>query len=122
MQVVSYRPASPQPRSGPRRTSRAFKSEVPDGLEQRLHLSAQVLGGVVPHVVTVEVGVLFTPADDPISQMDASLGGVVSFLAAPAIGDLNGRNGGTVLYFQYGTIYWPLSTGAREVHGAILDE
>jgi uncharacterized protein with LGFP repeats len=56
----------------------------------------------------------------PIAQHYAALGGASSFLGAP-VGAQRPVAGGAVQGYQHGAIYWSASTGAHEVHGAILD-
>ena len=52
-----------------------------------------------------------------------SLGGCSSFLGAPTTNELTTPDGiGRYNHFQNGSIYWTPSTGAWEVHGAILDK
>jgi len=66
---------------------------------------------------------LTTDCGTPISEKYAALGGAAGFLGAvvtaeAAVGDGRGRRA----RYQGGNIYWTSSTGAREVHGAILGE
>jgi uncharacterized protein with LGFP repeats len=51
-----------------------------------------------------------------------SLGGANSFLGLPTSDELALNNGGRENMFQQGRIYWSPSTGAHEVHGAILSK
>jgi len=62
-----------------------------------------------------------TPPPSPIAQKYAALGGSSGFLGAvvqaeQAVADGRGR----YAVYQYGRIYWTSTTGAHEVHGAIV--
>jgi uncharacterized protein with LGFP repeats len=121
---------APKTRSaGSRRKARSLKP-VGEGLEPRLQLSAQALGVVAPPVILANVSatpvtphVNVTPATDPIAQKYASLGGPNGFLGSPISPEVTAPDGiGRLRDYEHGVIFWSPSTGAHEVHGAILSK
>ncbi|MFQ5823938.1 MAG: hypothetical protein ACE5JB_07780 [bacterium] len=55
-----------------------------------------------------------------IDEKYAQLGGPTGFLGSPKNGEQPAANGGKFRHYQGGSIYWHPSTGAYELHGAIL--
>ena len=66
---------------------------------------------------------LTTDCGSPIAKKYAELGGSSGFLGAVTSPEkANSDRRGRVARYQNGNIYWTSTTGAHEVHGAILDE
>jgi hypothetical protein len=66
---------------------------------------------------------LTTDCGTPISKKYDALGGASGFLGAPTAAErANSDKRGRMRTYQGGNIYWTSSTGAHEVHGALLTE
>jgi hypothetical protein len=66
---------------------------------------------------------LTTDCGTPIDKKYKALGGASGFLGAVVTAEkANSDRRGRVARYQGGNIYWTSTTGAHEVHGAILDE
>jgi uncharacterized protein with LGFP repeats len=52
----------------------------------------------------------------------AAIGGNASVVGSPTSSEMDAVGGGRVNFFSRGAIYWSPSTGAHEVHGAIVGE
>ncbi|MGN6693666.1 MAG: LGFP repeat-containing protein, partial [Aquihabitans sp.] len=66
---------------------------------------------------------LTTDCGTPISKKYDALGGASGFLGAPTAAErANSDKRGRMRTYQGGNIYWTSTTGAHEVHGAILTE
>ncbi|WP_029432365.1 LGFP repeat-containing protein [Blastococcus sp. URHD0036] len=83
-------------------------------------LLALVLAAGLLHVPSATAAPVCTQAD-PVVRHHCELGGVTGFLGAPTAAVLPAPDRvGRFQYYAGGSIYWTPSTGAHEVHGAIL--
>jgi hypothetical protein len=68
-------------------------------------------------------GIGAVPAQTPIDQKYAELGGSQGFLGQPVTEERVAPDGvGHYRHYQNGSIYWSPQTGAHEIHGAIRDK